>query len=146
MKLAAVREFLWSHRPQACNWLNNDGETEKHRLRSHLPCNGLYHSDHLLVGHQDAFPSVIRIRLTSFIIRASLPLADCLLVTDPLDRKMPSNGYTTKVQVFKKYNIVGFISSGTYGRVYKAEAMDQKFYTQNTDGTYPQRELFAIKK
>jgi hypothetical protein len=59
---------------------------------------------------------------------------------------MPSNGYTTKVQVFKKYNIVGFISSGTYGRVFKAEAVDQKLYAQNADGTYPQRELFAIKK
>ena len=36
LKLAAVREFLWSDRPRACNWLNNDGETEKHRLWSHL--------------------------------------------------------------------------------------------------------------
>lgn len=59
---------------------------------------------------------------------------------------MPSNGYTAKVKVQEKYNIVGFISSGTYGRVYKAEAKDQKLYAQNTDGTYPQRELFAIKK
>ena len=110
------------------------------------PCNSLHRSDHLAVGHQDACPSVGRIHLTSLIIHASRPLADYLLVTDPLDRKMPSNGYTTKVQVFKKYNIVGFISSGTYGRVFKAEAVDQKLYAQNADGTYPQRELFAIKK
>jgi cyclin-dependent kinase 8/11 len=59
---------------------------------------------------------------------------------------MPGNGYTAKVHVLEKYNIVGFISSGTYGRVYKAEAKDQKLYAQNTDGTYLQRELFAIKK
>lgn len=29
-------------------------------------------------------------------------------------------GYTAKVHIRDKYRIVGFISSGTYGRVYKA--------------------------
>jgi cyclin-dependent kinase 8/11 len=31
-----------------------------------------------------------------------------------------SAGYTSKVRVRDRYHIVGFISSGTYGRVYKA--------------------------
>ena len=36
-------------------------------------------------------------------------------------RKMPPNsGYTSKVRVLDRYKVVGFISSGTYGRVYKA--------------------------
>ena len=32
----------------------------------------------------------------------------------------PPNGYTSKVHVLDRYKVVGFISSGTYGRVYKA--------------------------
>jgi hypothetical protein len=59
---------------------------------------------------------------------------------------MPGSGYTAKVKYREKYHIVGFISSGTYGRVYKAEAKDRELFGQNSDGTYPQRELFAIKK
>ena len=43
-------------------------------------------------------------------------------------------GYTSKVHVREKYHIVGFISSGTYGRVYKAVGKDDR-----------QRE-YAIKK
>ncbi|KAJ9294028.1 hypothetical protein DTO271G3_7156 [Paecilomyces variotii] len=40
---------------------------------------------------------------------------------DPLDqRRTPTSGYTSKVRVREKYHIIGFISSGTYGRVYKA--------------------------
>ena len=36
-------------------------------------------------------------------------------------KKMPpNNGYTSKVRVLDRYEVVGFISSGTYGRVYKA--------------------------
>ena len=35
-------------------------------------------------------------------------------------RTAPSNGYTSKVKVQDRYQIVGYISSGTYGRVYKA--------------------------
>jgi hypothetical protein len=79
-------------------------------------------------------------------VRFRDPLADLLATTDPLDRKMPGNGYTAKVRVREKYHIVGFISSGTYGRVYKAEAKDRELFAQNSDGTYPHRELFAIKK
>lgn len=33
-------------------------------------------------------------------------------------------GYTSKVRVHEKYKVVGFISSGTYGRVYKAVGRD----------------------
>ena len=39
---------------------------------------------------------------------------------DPSDSKDPGVGYSSKVKVREKYHIVGFISSGTYGRVYKA--------------------------
>lgn len=34
---------------------------------------------------------------------------------------MLSGGYTSKVRVHDRYKVVGFISSGTYGRVYKAQ-------------------------
>lgn len=47
---------------------------------------------------------------------------------------MPSPGYISKVKVYDRYNVVGFISSGTYGRVYKAT------------GKNGQSGEFAIKK
>lgn len=34
---------------------------------------------------------------------------------------MPSSGYTSKKSAMDRYRIIGFISSGTYGRVYKAQ-------------------------
>ena len=37
---------------------------------------------------------------------------------------MPVNGYTSKVRVLDKYKVIGFISSGTYGRVYKAVGLN----------------------
>ena len=37
---------------------------------------------------------------------------------------MPTNGYTSKVRVLDKYKVIGFISSGTYGRVYKAVGLN----------------------
>ena len=37
-----------------------------------------------------------------------------------MDKKSPGMGYTAKVRIRDKYHIIGFISSGTYGRVYKA--------------------------
>lgn len=48
--------------------------------------------------------------------------------------KSPGFGYTSKVRIREKYHIVGFISSGTYGRVYKAV------------GKNGQKGEFAIKK
>ncbi|KAH8911634.1 Pkinase-domain-containing protein [Coniochaeta sp. PMI_546] len=38
----------------------------------------------------------------------------------PADRGTGPIGYQSKVRVIDKYKVVGFISSGTYGRVYKA--------------------------
>jgi hypothetical protein len=49
-------------------------------------------------------------------------------------KKTTGSGYTSKVHLWNKYHIVGFISSGTYGRVYKAV------------GRHGQRGEFAIKK
>ena len=40
---------------------------------------------------------------------------------DPADRGIgPNPGYQSKVRVIDRYKVIGFISSGTYGRVYKA--------------------------
>ena len=42
-------------------------------------------------------------------------------------RKLPpKNGYTSKVRVLDRYKVVGFISSGTYGRVYKAVGVNEQ--------------------
>lgn len=49
-------------------------------------------------------------------------------------RRSSGIGYTSKVRVRDNYHIVGFISSGTYGRVYKAI------------GKKGQKGEFAIKK
>lgn len=46
-------------------------------------------------------------------------------------------GYNTKKRVNERYKIIGFISSGTYGRVYKAESRNP-----NPSNA----KLFAIKK
>ncbi|KAI9055327.1 hypothetical protein LZ554_000287 [Drepanopeziza brunnea f. sp. 'monogermtubi'] len=54
---------------------------------------------------------------------------------DPADRGIsPNVGYQSKVRVIDRYKVIGFISSGTYGRVYKAV------------GRYGQPGEFAIKK
>ena len=55
------------------------------------------------------------------------------------------NGYTAKVRVDQKYDIIGFISSGTYGRVYKA-VNKTKGELPGPTGPKTTRELFAIKK
>ncbi|KAL2834857.1 Serine/threonine-protein kinase ssn3 [Aspergillus cavernicola] len=51
-----------------------------------------------------------------------------------ISSRRPGAGYTSKVRVRDRYHIVGFISSGTYGRVYKAL------------GKNGQKGEFAIKK
>ncbi|KAJ4302478.1 cyclin-dependent protein kinase [Collariella sp. IMI 366227] len=56
------------------------------------------------------------------------------IFTDPADRGTGSMGYQSKVRVTDKYKVIGFISSGTYGRVYKAS------------GRQGQPGEFAIKK
>ncbi|KAH8896463.1 kinase-like protein [Thozetella sp. PMI_491] len=53
---------------------------------------------------------------------------------DPADRGIGPIGYQSKVRVIDKYKVIGFISSGTYGRVYKAV------------GRQGQTGEFAIKK
>ncbi|KAK0629442.1 meiotic mRNA stability protein kinase SSN3 [Bombardia bombarda] len=52
----------------------------------------------------------------------------------PADRGTGPLGYTSKVRVQDRYKVIGFISSGTYGRVYKAH------------GKQGQTGEFAIKK
>ncbi|KAH8687979.1 kinase-like domain-containing protein [Tricladium varicosporioides] len=53
----------------------------------------------------------------------------------PSDRGIgPNVGYQSKVRVIDRYKVIGFISSGTYGRVYKAV------------GRHGQTGEFAIKK
>jgi hypothetical protein len=57
------------------------------------------------------------------------------LILDPADRGIgPNVGYQSKVRVIDRYKVIGFISSGTYGRVYKAI------------GRHGQTGQFAIKK
>ena len=63
-----------------------------------------------------------------------------------LDKKQSGNNYTSKVKVGQKYNIIGFISSGTYGRVYKAVEKNPKSDPSSPVGATPNKELFAIKK
>lgn len=41
-------------------------------------------------------------------------------LVDPSDRGFGPVGYQSKVRVIDRYKVIGFISSGTYGRVYKA--------------------------
>jgi len=53
---------------------------------------------------------------------------------DPADRGIGLIGYQSKTRVTDKYRVIGFISSGTYGRVYKAQ------------GRHGQTGEFAIKK
>ncbi len=66
---------------------------------------------------------------------------------DPLDRKMAPTAYTSKVKVRENYQIVGFISSGTYGRVYKAVGKIKPGDPTSPASTNPApREVFAIKK
>ena len=58
------------------------------------------------------------------------------------DRRQPGNTYQTKTKINQKYHIVGFISSGTYGRVYKAVERQPRDLASPTTG----KEVYAIKK
>ena len=44
-----------------------------------------------------------------------------------IPKKIPLSGYTSKIRVLDRYKVVGFISSGTYGRVYKAVGYNGQF-------------------
>jgi cyclin-dependent kinase 8/11 len=58
---------------------------------------------------------------------------DIMLNRDPM-QLYRSKKETTRHSVLSKYSILGFISSGTYGRVYKALSNDDE------------KNLYAIKK
>lgn len=60
--------------------------------------------------------------------------ANRCVIIEALDTARRPGGYISKVRVRDRYHIVGFISSGTYGRVYKAI------------GKNGQKGEFAIKK
>ena len=60
---------------------------------------------------------------------------------------MAPTAYTSKVKVRENYQIVGFISSGTYGRVYKAVGKNKPGDVTSPNSTSSAaREVFAIKK
>ncbi|EXJ96267.1 CMGC/CDK/CDK8 protein kinase [Capronia coronata CBS 617.96] len=63
-----------------------------------------------------------------------------------LEKKHSGNYYTAKVKIGQKYNIIGFISSGTYGRVYKAVEKNPKSDPSSPAGSAAPKELYAIKK
>jgi serine/threonine-protein kinase RIO1 len=58
-----------------------------------------------------------------------------LSADDPASDREKMPQYKSKVRVLERYQIIGFISSGTYGRVYKARS--------RTPGN---KKEFAIKK
>lgn len=78
--------------------------------------------------------------LITLIPNTTISISDLQSLTctlDPVDKGTMSStgsGYTSKKQVNSRYKIIGFISSGTYGRVYKAV------------GRNSQEGSFAIKK
>lgn len=62
---------------------------------------------------------------------------------------MNATPYAPQRHINDHYDIVGFISSGTYGRVYKAKAKRGSSSSQNVEAKYPDGrkiEAFAIKK
>ncbi|KAJ4514856.1 cyclin-dependent protein kinase [Exophiala dermatitidis] len=65
---------------------------------------------------------------------------------DDSSKKQPGNNYTSKVKIGQKYNIIGFISSGTYGRVYKAVEKNPRSDPSSPVGSSAPKELYAIKK
>ncbi|KAI9680681.1 MAG: cyclin-dependent protein kinase [Caeruleum heppii] len=59
--------------------------------------------------------------LLSVDVMSSMMFMAHLWLPEPSDpKKLAANGYTSKVKVHERYKVIGFISSGTYGRVYKA--------------------------
>jgi hypothetical protein len=68
-------------------------------------------------------------------------------LAEPADTKMSSMGYTSQRRINDNYDVVGFISSGTYGRVYKARNKSGRgahpVLSRNSGNPI---EAFAIKK
>lgn len=62
------------------------------------------------------------------------------------DRRQPGNNYYAKTRIGQKYNIIGFISSGTYGRVYKAVEKNPTSTSPTSPTATGPKELYAIKK
>jgi hypothetical protein len=61
-------------------------------------------------------------RVSFFLQQHHHSLVLICVSSDPGDSKQAMfTGYNNKKRVNERYKIVGFISSGTYGRVYKAE-------------------------
>lgn len=81
-----------------------------------------------------------------FDLQRAISLMGILESSRGLDKKQSGNNYTSKVKVSQKYSIIGFISSGTYGRVYKAMERNPRSGTSTPEGAAPTKELFAIKK
>jgi hypothetical protein len=85
----------------------------------------------------------------TFIFSISLPNTCQLIpvITEPADPKMSSMGYTSQRRINDNYDVVGFISSGTYGRVYKARNKSGRgahpVLSRNSGNPI---EAFAIKK
>jgi hypothetical protein len=69
--------------------------------------------------------SVERLSFCSFSAIRYLREYSLIEVSEAIDSRRPG-GYTSKIRVRDRYHIVGFISSGTYGRVYKAVGKNGK--------------------
>jgi len=87
----------------------------------------------------------------SYALLLSISLANTCQLTptsiEPADTKMSSMGYTSQRRINDNYDVVGFISSGTYGRVYKARNKSGRgahpVLSRNSGNPI---EAFAIKK
>lgn len=64
--------------------------------------------------------TTIKCRFLHSTLRVSPESGFNNVLTQTLEGTSPTLGYMSKVHVLDRYKIVGFISSGTYGRVYKA--------------------------
>ena len=76
-------------------------------------------SQFLLQYLEDNVPSTPRFVSSVYAETSSPPFLSSAEAPDA-KRAPPNSGYKSKVRVLDRYKVVGFISSGTYGRVYKA--------------------------
>ena len=82
-------------------------------------------------------PPLKRRREEDDTVEATAPAEDTLGDRE----RMPLPPYKSKVRVLEKYHIIGFISSGTYGRVYKARSRTsgnkKEFAIKKQENTFP---------